>query len=125
LELRRTLFIRTRGVEHAEDRVDRERVTLRRLDGSRRWTVARAEPILQERFAGGGGPTSPIGAAESMLRTAPYLNERVVARVGGGAEHVRGKMYDREAVRAYAERYWNDPNPDFIHFDVDCTNYVS
>lgn len=33
--------------------------------------------------------------------------------------------YDRlEAVR-YAEQWWNDYNPAYIQFDVDCTNYVS
>ncbi|MBM7715142.1 amidase domain-containing protein [Siminovitchia sp. FSL H7-0308] len=33
--------------------------------------------------------------------------------------------YDRlEAVR-YAERWWNDYNPAYIKFEVDCTNYVS
>ncbi len=34
-------------------------------------------------------------------------------------------IYDRlEAVR-YAEIWWNDYNPAYIQFDVDCTNYVS
>lgn len=33
--------------------------------------------------------------------------------------------YDRmEAVR-YAERWWNDYNPAYEKFDVDCTNYIS
>jgi len=33
--------------------------------------------------------------------------------------------YDRRAAVQYAERWWNDYNPDYRAFDVDCTNYVS
>lgn len=33
--------------------------------------------------------------------------------------------YDRQAAVAYAEKWWNDYNPQFKKFDVDCTNYVS
>ena len=33
--------------------------------------------------------------------------------------------YDRQAAVAYAEKWWNDYNPKFKKFDVDCTNYVS
>lgn len=33
--------------------------------------------------------------------------------------------YDRAAAVAYAERWWNDSNPRFRHFDVDCSNFVS
>ena len=53
LELARSTYVRTRGVEHAEHRVDRERVTLSRTPEGE-WLVARAEPIVQERHGGGG-----------------------------------------------------------------------
>lgn len=33
--------------------------------------------------------------------------------------------YDRRAAVQYAERWWNDYNPAYKKFDVDCTNYVS
>ncbi|MBM7571630.1 amidase domain-containing protein [Aquibacillus albus] len=33
--------------------------------------------------------------------------------------------YDRRAAVQYAERWWNDHNPAYKDFDVDCTNYVS
>ena len=33
--------------------------------------------------------------------------------------------YDRERVRQYAERWWNDYHPKFKKFEVDCTNFVS
>lgn len=34
-------------------------------------------------------------------------------------------IYHREQARRYAERWWNDYNPHFRKFTVDCTNYVS
>ncbi|MBM7647679.1 hypothetical protein JOC78_000600 [Bacillus ectoiniformans] len=33
--------------------------------------------------------------------------------------------YDRLKAVQYAERWWNSHNPDFPHFPVDCTNYIS
>lgn len=33
--------------------------------------------------------------------------------------------YDRLQAVKYAERWWNDYNPAFKSFDVDCTNYIS
>ncbi|MFD1707267.1 amidase domain-containing protein [Siminovitchia sediminis] len=33
--------------------------------------------------------------------------------------------YDRLKAVQYAERWWNDYNPAYEKFDVDCTNYVS
>src|SRR5690606_32690275 len=116
-------FVRTRGQSHAEERLDRERVILHQTQ-SGEWRLARTEPIVQERQAG-GGPSSVYGDTRSSgMRTAPYLNERVLVRpYPEGWE--RAYLYEREAARAYAERHWNEPNPQFIHFDVDCTNYVS
>lgn len=34
-------------------------------------------------------------------------------------------MYDREAAVYYANKWWNDFNPVYPKFSVDCTNYVS
>lgn len=34
-------------------------------------------------------------------------------------------QYDRLQAVQYAERWWNDYNPAYIKFEVDCTNYVS
>ncbi|PLR75726.1 hypothetical protein CU633_19610 [Bacillus sp. V3-13] len=33
--------------------------------------------------------------------------------------------YDRLKAVQYAERWWNDYNPSFKKFEVDCTNYIS
>jgi len=41
-------------------------------------------------------------------------------------EEVRKSFkYDRLKAVQYAERWWNDYNPAFQSFDVDCTNYIS
>jgi hypothetical protein len=37
----------------------------------------------------------------------------------------RRSRYDRQKAVEYAERWWNDYNPKFQEFEVDCTNYVS
>lgn len=34
-------------------------------------------------------------------------------------------FYDRREAVQYAEQWWNDYNPAFKAFDVDCTNYIS
>ncbi|MCZ2257449.1 amidase domain-containing protein [Sporosarcina sp. G11-34] len=34
-------------------------------------------------------------------------------------------IYDREAAVQYANKWWNDYNPAYPKFDVDCTNFVS
>ncbi len=33
--------------------------------------------------------------------------------------------YQRELAVQYANQYWNQPNPGFVTFHVDCTNFVS
>ena len=36
-----------------------------------------------------------------------------------------GYQYNRRKAVQYAERWWNDYNPAYKKFEVDCTNYVS
>lgn len=38
---------------------------------------------------------------------------------------VERSPYQRSKAVSYAERWWNDYNPKFKKFEVDCTNYVS
>lgn len=35
------------------------------------------------------------------------------------------RTYNRNKAKEYAERWWNDYNPRFRKFSVDCTNFVS
>jgi hypothetical protein len=37
----------------------------------------------------------------------------------------KGFRYDRLKAVQYAERWWNDYNPAYKKFEVDCTNYIS
>lgn len=38
---------------------------------------------------------------------------------------MRKWLYDADKAVAYAEEWWNDYNPAFPHFEVDCTNFIS
>jgi len=40
-------------------------------------------------------------------------------------EHRQSFNYDRREAVRYADRWWNDYNPAFRRFEVDCTNYIS
>ncbi|MFD1017592.1 amidase domain-containing protein [Thalassobacillus hwangdonensis] len=42
----------------------------------------------------------------------------------GEAEDLRFD-YDRRSAVRYAERWWNSYNPEYQHFENDCTNYIS
>lgn len=35
------------------------------------------------------------------------------------------KIYNRAKAVEYANRWWNSYNPDYRHFEDDCTNYIS
>jgi len=52
----------------------------------------------------------------------PYINSRLLP-------HFRtdraGIPYRRDLAAAYADRWWNEPNPAYVKFEVNCTNYVS
>lgn len=123
IHLRKILYMKTNGVEHTEERIDGERVILERSPAGE-WRVIRSEPVAAERAA----VQAALGAASGMgaggIRSVPLLDERKIARPHSLLE-LRAASYDREAARAYADRYWNEANPEFLAFDVDCTNYVS
>lgn len=117
------------GQEQTEERLERERVTLEPRYGQ--WIITRVEPALDE-SALLLGTTSTGGtlhqSMQSLVRphtlrtpSVPYINTAVVGERWNGA---RG-TYDRGKAAAYADKYWKDPNPDYLYFDVDCTNYVS
>jgi hypothetical protein len=138
IDMRKAVQIRTNGRIHTEERMESERVVLERRGQD--WVIARVEPLVAERYGSGGGghyASHSLGAPglgalhggtglspEPVMRSTPYLNEAVLAR-GSRDAWERAGRYNREAAKDYADRHWNDPSPDFITFDVDCTNYVS
>ncbi|TJY42394.1 hypothetical protein E5161_10395 [Cohnella pontilimi] len=128
------------GTPWLEERVERERIRLVRI--GREWSVDTIEPLDSE------GRLVTVAQQEeeedagfvrrSAMPSVPFLNPEAMNRfksrvyAGDGPDGVnwhggfqRGVPYRREAVVAYAERWWNDPNPQFEPMEVNCTNYVS
>ncbi|GGM26047.1 hypothetical protein GCM10011351_09600 [Paraliobacillus quinghaiensis] len=57
----------------------------------------------------------------SSQEDTPNIEKDVLSR----SQKEQRFSYDRHATVQYAERWWNDYNPAYKQFDVDCTNYVS
>jgi hypothetical protein len=111
------------GIPVTEEREERETVTLRYTAGSK-WMVSSIQAEQAEGmdlFAAANGKDLYANHAQLARPSVPLLNRGRVAR------DTRSKQprYNREQVRLYAERFWNSYNPQFLHFDVDCSNYVS
>jgi hypothetical protein len=117
-----------------EERLEKERLTL--VQVSRGWTIKKVDVAVPERISqvkplndipakndaavrSGGRREEPSG-----LKAAggPFLNPDVLS-----ARHMptRNITYNRMKAKQYADTWWNQGNPEFIEFDVDCTNYVS
>lgn len=66
---------------------------------------------------------------EDKLVTTPISNEPKQIEQRSIAKNDRFSNqrfnYDRRAAVNYAERWWDDYNPAYKQFDVDCTNFVS
>lgn len=129
------------GVTWQEERVDRER--LRFVMDGKQWRLDAAEPLaIEGRFR--AVVPQPDDELEDLFErrdampSVPYINMnprgRFQSRVyaGAGADgaygydpYRRGIPYRRAEAVAYAERWWNEPNPAYHNFEVNCTNYVS
>lgn len=116
LQLLRKTDYERRGVPHREEVIHKQRLTLQHEDGD--WTVARVLEPISERSA----PRKSEGAAESAKSGAgskPYLNRELLK------SGFRSTPYRRQDAVLYADRWWDDFNPQFAAFEVDCTNYIS
>jgi hypothetical protein len=97
------------------------------------WFVKQAECPMSEKvrsssavFTNSKGSMyrSPLSAEQqAMTISMPLIHQHVYTRQPNPLQ--RRKQYDRQKVQAYADKWWDGGNPDYIHFDVDCTNYVS
>lgn len=113
---------------HREESLMRERIGLS-LRGNR-WIVRRVEAAEpDERAAQRHGSFN--GASQELLKprqqrspSLPLLNRDLVTPPID-YEVIRRTRYDRERAKDYAELWWNDANPAYLHFEVDCSNYVS
>ncbi len=68
-----------------------------------------------DRKAGASWTDRRVEGAHSVGRSAP------TAGFSGNRDH----RYDRTRAVRYAELWWDRYNPDYSHFDQDCTNFVS
>lgn len=132
------------GQPWTEERVERERV--RFVKTARGWRLVGIKPLGGERLAelypaeedDAHDPWD--GEKRESAPSAPYLNPRAIhgtkSRLYAAAYYAgndgqssgsvfRGAPYQRESAVAYAERWWNEPNPAYENFEVNCTNYVS
>lgn len=109
------------GVTLFDERIDIERLILNR-DGDR-WIITRVETPAYERHGNQveGELVETRSYAEKQSRSVPLLNRDVL----GNIRPQKLVPYRREKAVQYAEQWWNEPNPRFLSFEVDCTNYVS
>lgn len=130
IRLVRRLEARCLGSPLTEEREETERITLRPAS-SGKWVITAVAPATETdrgSFAGtvmgiemAMDPDDSYSRLPAVRPSVPYLLQ---GRTDAPARRPRPR-YDRELVRQYAERYWNSYNPQFLHFDVDCSNYVS
>ncbi|OPA75545.1 hypothetical protein BVG16_19565 [Paenibacillus selenitireducens] len=112
-------------VAHVEERIEQERVTLGK-DGNT-WIITRVEQKVPEKH-----PEARRTEKEELEHDAgqpdhdrspsiPLLNTDIL----GFARSMRATSYSRERAVQYADRWWNENNPEFLAFEVDCTNFIS
>jgi len=130
-----------RGIEWQEERVERERIRFILAGG--RWRIDTAEPLggegmsLVHLSAHEGDPEEGFERRDAMpsvplIHVRPQRGSRSRVYAGGGPDgaygydpYRRGIPYRRAEAVAYAERWWNETNPAYEGFEVNCTNYVS
>jgi len=126
LELRITKTVEQFGRRYMEDRRELERLWLTQDgDGIR---IARIEPLVLERRPRYGTQQEqnmtvvPEMEDNRNMSSTPYINYDIMSSF----KHWRhGATYRRDLAAAYADRWWNEPNPEYENFEVNCTNYVS
>ncbi|QRG68549.1 amidase domain-containing protein [Brevibacillus choshinensis] len=80
------------------------------------WKIAAHEEWEGDRKQPFDAQQNAEDAMSSMVDNAISQPMLVVHGAGG---------YNAENAVAYAERYWNSPNPAYPHFNDDCTNFIS
>jgi hypothetical protein len=111
---------RRQGVEQTEERMDQVRVTLASLP-SGTWVIVGVDPAVPERRT-----MRELGVGR-RIEDEPFRQPRLTRPAQPEPIEIQTQtpFYQREAVKRYADQYWNEPNPRYLHFAVDCTNYVS
>lgn len=116
---------------YSEERIERERVWLKEHKG--KWRIVKIQPEIAEKSPSVMGKMK-IGKKEQVLHASayrkgrsktpgqPYMNQAVL---DSSRSLMRQRVYQRRKAQEYADRWWDQPNPEFVNFQVDCTNYVS
>lgn len=123
IELRIKRTIDHHGRTYVEERCDRERLWLT-ADGDD-YRISRVEPIVLERrpkYSSADIHEELESIAPAKPQSIPYINYDVLPNFKHGRAGIR---YRRDLVGAYADRWWNEANPAYENFEVNCTNYVS
>lgn len=111
-----------------EERCELERLWLA-ASGSR-WDVVQVEPIISERRPRFGAAAHQLASEPEqvsrdevyVMPSLPYLNYDLMPQL---QNRLTGIRYRRDLAAAYADRWWNEGNPAYELFEVNCTNYVS
>ncbi len=112
----------------ASERIENERATLSLVGGT--WFLSKIEPDLSERQNRPAVPERPAVPSSAPsgnkppgpAKSIPYLNHQILSHSSAASRDVK---YMRMKAKQYADQWWNGYNPEFLSFDVDCTNFVS
>ncbi|MFX3631300.1 MAG: amidase domain-containing protein [Candidatus Pristimantibacillus sp.] len=117
------------GLYYIEERTENERLWLALSGGY--WNIIRIEPVIAERrprygFSEYGDITESIQddiqQYSPSVQSSPYLNYDLFPQF----KHRNAAIpYRRDLAAAYADRWWNQANPAYEEFEVNCTNYIS
>lgn len=118
LQFFRTTYYDKGGARHQEERIEGQRLTLQQ-DGED-WIISKVELPVAEKHATFRlpRPEPEVEDGKNGL-SAPFLNKKLL---GGVA---RSTAYRRKDAVQYADQWWNDFNPEFATFEVDCTHFIS
>lgn len=117
------------GLYYIEERTENERLWLA-LSGDY-WNIIRIEPVIAERrprygFSEYGDITedgqNDLQQYSLSVQSSPYLNYDLFPQF---KHRNAGIPYRRDLAAAYADRWWNQANPAYEEFEVNCTNYIS
>lgn len=115
--LKRIFFYHLLEQEHVEERIETMR-TQWFLSTSGKWLCRSV--IVYDESEVSAYTASELYDHHTVTPSSPFLNEQLLY-----PSRVTRFVYDRHRVRQYANLYWDRANPEYMHFDDDCTNYVS
>lgn len=98
-----------------EERIEKERITL--TSQHEKWIITHIEIKNSE-----SSSLLPVNDQIKLNKSIPYLNQHYFANT---LSTDRSILYDRQKAQLYADTWWDKNNPQYLGFDVDCSNFVS